>query len=152
MVDALSNDPVFPQKPFSYQAICVLANTTLTSSPDDTVSLIAAAANTDGMNIEELGAIPRVTTTAHNVYIYESNDAGTTKIMVAAVAMAANKVSTTSVPVMVPIKHMDGTDITPDKPLVLQPDSELYAGTSVVFTDGVVVVARGHEMVKATAS
>ena len=97
---ALSNKPVFPQQAFSYQAICVAANTTLTSAPDDTLVLIARAANTDGMVVTSLGAIPRVTLTACNVYIYETVD-DSAKIMIASAAMAANTVSTTSVPVMV---------------------------------------------------
>ena len=148
---ALSNKPVFPQQAFSYQAICVAANTTLTSAPDDTVTLIARANNTDGMVVTSLGVIPRVTTTAHNVYIYETVD-DSAKVLIASVAMAANTVSTTSVPVHVPIKHMDGTDVTADKPLILHPDSGLWAGISVAFADGVVVRAQGHELVKATAT
>ena len=148
---ALSNKPVFPQQAFSYEAICVAANTTLTSSPDDTLVLIARASNTDGMVITSLGAIPRVTITVLNVYIYESVD-DSAKILIAAASMAANTVSTTVLPVMVPVKHMDGTDITADKPLVLMPDSSLWAGISVAFADGVVVRAQGHELLKASAS
>ena len=148
---ALSNKPVFPQQAFSYQAICVAANTTLTNGPDDTLVLITRASNTDGMVVTSLGAIPRVTITACNVYIYETVD-DSAKIMIASAAMAANTVSTTSVPVMVPIKHMDGTDITADKPLILQPDSALWAGISVAFADGIIVRAQGHELVKATAT
>jgi len=148
---ALSNKPVFPQQAFSYEAICVAANTTLTSAPDDTLVLIARADNTDGMVITSLGAIPRMTITALNVYVYETVD-DSAKILVASAAMAANTVDTTNVPVMVPIKHMDATDITADKPLILHPDSALWVGISVAFADGVVVRAQGHELLKASAT
>ena len=91
--------PIFGQTPKLAQGVVTAANTTLTSSPDDVVTMFTAGAN--GAIVTKASLIPRETTTAGVGYLYISTDAGANKIMVDAVAVAADTLTTTDAPTRV---------------------------------------------------
>ena len=121
----------FGQTPKTSYGTSVAANTTLTDSPDDTVLCCTAGAN--GAIVTRITVIPRVTLTASVGYLYLSKDGGTTKILIDAVTLAADTVSTTDLPLLVVFTQYSETT-----PLRLEASDRLYFGCSVVFTDGVV--------------
>lgn len=140
---ALTHLAPFAQSPLLWQAVCTAANTTLTGSPDDTVLLGTAGA--DGALLTALWAVPRATISATVVHVYGSADSGTTKLLLLSALLAADTVSTTDAPILVPLTHADGEAISEARPLYLPAGMQIYAGISVALADGVVVCAAGKQ-------
>lgn len=82
-----ANSIVTPQTPKSGIANVATANTTYTTSPTNTALLVTAGAN--GARLTRLHAIPLATvTTANQLQVFRSADAGTTKRFADSAVMA----------------------------------------------------------------
>tara|TARA_R110000824_G_scaffold154693_1_gene326868 strand:+ start:7852 stop:8265 length:414 start_codon:yes stop_codon:yes gene_type:complete len=131
---AVTNTGIFVQAPLTAVGIVTAANTTWTSSPDDVVTLLTAGS--DGARVHRVAGIPRATITAGFMSLYVSIDGGSNKLLAFAEGVAANTVSTTSTPVLVPFSA-----ITEAAPLILGPADILYAGYSIAVSDGFSFIA-----------
>jgi hypothetical protein len=126
---AVSDTPVFVQTPKSWAAKTTAANTTITTSPDDTVLLITADA-TNGSLLERLQIIPQEAVAAASVaYLYHSIDSGTTQYLIDAEDIAVDTIGTNDAPLAV-----EFTRITEAHPIKLVAGSSLYVGFSTLET------------------
>lgn len=146
----ISNDPLYPQRPFVTQAVVTAANTDIDDSPDANVAelVLPAGAETDGAVITGLTALPRGTSAATVLYLYESLDNGTTRRLVAAAQAAADTVSTTDAPAPVTFQYQ-GAAISASNPLLVPPGSgaakpRFFVGASVALAAGWVFRAQGQ--------
>ncbi|OXE35491.1 MAG: hypothetical protein CGW95_13530 [Phenylobacterium zucineum] len=71
------NSIITPQIPKAATAALTAANTVLTDSPTNTVTLVTAGSN--GARVTKISAIPRATLTATLIQLFRSTDAGVTK-------------------------------------------------------------------------
>lgn len=147
---AVSNDPIYPQRPFVLNGVVTAANTDIDDSPDANVVELAmpAAVETDGALITGLTAIPRATTTASVLYLYESLDNGTTRRIIATAAASADTVSTTDVPSPIVFQYI-GANISASNPILVPPGASgskarYYVGASVALAAGWVFRLQGQ--------
>lgn len=120
---AVTHLPVYPQTPKSNNAACMLANTTYTTSPTNTVKLITAGA--DGARVTRIGAIPLETVTATQLQLFRSRDGGTTKYFFDSALMAAYTMAQTTEAATTDFGYSD------TNPLILQANEEVYAAVGV---------------------
>ena len=116
-------------------AVATLAGTIDTDTPTNTVLITTAGA--DGALLTSLSAIPRATVTATALYLFVSNDGGTTKRLLDSALMEAHTVAaTTAIPVT------DFANISETTPIRLEANDELYVSSGVALADGIVFTAQ----------
>ena len=121
----------FAQAPKIGTAEATAASVITTSAPTNT--LLIATAGADGALLTSLTAMPRATVTASGLYLFISQDSGTTKMLVESVLMEAHTVAaTTAIPVT------DFTNISETTPIRLEAGDELYVATGVALAGGIV--------------
>jgi hypothetical protein len=128
---------IFPQLAEISCATATAANTTWTDSPDDDVLLWTAG--NDGSEIHRVTCAPRATCTAGWVGLYVSPDSGTTFYLYDSLAVAANTVSTTVLPIQLVFSL-----ITPTTPLIMGPGDLLHFAYTIVLADGMTATAQGY--------
>lgn len=132
---AITHKAAFAQTPKIGTAEATAASVITTSAPTNT--LLIATAGADGALLTNLTAIPRATVTASALYLFISQDSGTTKMLKDSVLMDAHTVAaTTAIPVT------DFADISPTTPLRLEAGDELYVSTGVALASGIVFTAQ----------
>ena len=121
----------FAQTPNTGSAVATLAGVVTSDTPTNTVLIGTAGA--EGAILTKLTAIPRNTVTASGLYLFISQDSGTTKRMVDCALMAAYTwaATTDNEPTV-----FDG--ITEDTPIRLESGDELYVSSAVALADGIV--------------
>ena len=121
----------FAQTPKTGSAEATAASVITTSAPTNTV--LVGTAGADGAILTKLTAIPRATVTASALYLFISQDTGTTKLLVDSALMAAYTLATTTdnVPTV-----FDA--ITETTPIRLEAGDQLYVATAVALADGIV--------------
>lgn len=117
-------------KTASEVATAVVANLT-TDAPTNTVELFTAGA--EGALVTKLTAIPRATVTATCLYLFVSNDGGTTKRLLDSELMGAQTVALTTA-----IAETSFANISDAKPIRLGAGNKLYVGIGVALASGIV--------------
>lgn len=113
------------------------------SSSTVTNSVLLMTAGADGCVITSLSALPRATVTASQLCVWSSTDSGTTKYLVASALMPAYTLAATTQNVPTVFKHPDNsTVINETTPLRLKAGEQLYVGTLVTLSSGIVFNAR----------
>lgn len=122
----------FAQTPKTASAVAtaVVANLT-TDAPTNTVELFTAGA--EGALVTKLTAIPRATITATCLYLFISNDGGTTKRLVDSELMGAQTVAVTTA-----IAETRFSNIAESTPIRLGAGDKLYVGIGVALASGIV--------------
>lgn len=125
----------FAQTPKNATAVATTATSSVNGdSPANTVLLLTAGA--DGALLTRLSAMPRATVTASRLGLWISLDSGTTKRWIDSVLMSAHTVATTTA---IPITSF--SRFSEDTPERLQAGAQLYVGTAVTLSDGIVFTA-----------
>lgn len=121
----------FAQTPQTGGAVATVASVITTSSPTNT--LLLATAGADGAIFTKLTAIARSTVTASALYLFISQDAGTTKHLVDSALMAAYTLAATTdnEPTLFDL-------ITETTPIRMKAGDELYVATGVALSAGIV--------------
>ncbi len=124
--------------PFGQTSQTRFAEVTGVATPaDDTANaVLLATAGSDGALVTRVSAMPRATVTTSGLYLYISNDSGTTKYLVDSELMAAH---TVAVDTAIPETYF--SNISEDTPIRLKAGDELYAGSGVALADGIVFAA-----------
>lgn len=128
-----ANAIITPQTPQARAVVTTTANTTYTSSPTNTGTLLTAGAN--GARVTRIRSIPRATVTATAMHLFLSTDGGTTKVLIDSVLMSAHTVAATTA---IPETDWGYSD---DNPLVLPASAILYVSQAVTLADGIVTEA-----------
>ena len=121
----------FAQTTKTATTVAALAGTIANDTPTNT--LLLETAGLEGALLTSLTAMPRATVTASALYLFISQDSGTTKRLVESTLMAAHTVATTTA-----IPVTDFVSITEDTPIRLEAGDELYVSTGVALTEGIV--------------
>jgi hypothetical protein len=121
----------FAQTPQTGSAVATLASVVTTDAPTNTVLLGTAGA--DGAILTKLTAMPRATVTASGLYLFISQDSGTTKRMVDSALMAAYTwaATTDNEPTI-----FDA--ITEATAIRLEAGDEVYVSSAVALANGIV--------------
>ncbi len=121
----------FAQTPQTGSAVATLAGAVTSDTPTNTVLIGTAGA--EGAILTKLSAIPRATVTASGLYLFISQDAGTTKRMVDSALMGAHTwaATTDNEPTIF-------DDITETTPIRLEAGDELYVSSAVALAGGIV--------------
>lgn len=113
-------------------AACVIGSA---DTPTNTVLLMTANTN-DGSIVTNLSAMPRATVTATGLYLFLSDDGGTTKRLIDSELMAAYTLNTTTaIPETLFARYSEVT------PLRLGAGDSLYVGSAVALAAGIVYKA-----------
>lgn len=128
-----ANSIITPQTPKAAAVITTTANTTYTSSPTNTQTLITAGTN--GARVTRIRSIPRATVTATGMHLFLSTDGGTTKVLIDSVLVSAHTVAVTTA---IPETDWGYSD---DNPLILPASAILYVSQAVTLADGIVTEA-----------
>ena len=127
------NSIITPQTPRAAAVVTTSANTTYTSSPSNTGTLITAGAN--GARVTRIRSTPRASATATGLHLFLSTDGGTTKLLIDSVLMSAHTVAaTTAIP-------QTDWGYSEDNPLILPANAILYVSQAVTLSDGIVTEA-----------
>ncbi len=119
-----ANSIITPQAPQSSNAACSAANTNYTTNPPNTVLLATAGPN--GARVTRISAVPLETlTSAVQLQLFRSRDAGATKSFFESAAAAAHTLADTT---EVPTTDFGFSD---DNPLILAPNERIYAAVRV---------------------
>lgn len=125
----------FAQTPKTATAVATAAAGTITGdAPTGLVLLLTAGA--DGGILTSLSAMPRATVTASSLLLYISNDSGTTKRLIDSALMAAFTVAATTA-----IARTNFTNYDESTPLRLAAGDQLYVGSQVALSSGIVFLA-----------
>ena len=116
-------------------AVTTLAGTITNDTPTNTELIQTAGA--DGALLTSLTAMPRATVTASALYLFVSNDSGTTKRLVDSALMEAHTVDTTTA-----IPVTDFTNISETTPIRLEAGDQLYVSSGVALAGGIVFTAQ----------
>lgn len=131
--------PVFAQTPRTATAVVTTAVSDLTTNtPTNTVKLFTAGDN--GAIVTSLTAVPRSTVTDSSLLLFLSKDGGTTKTLVASALMKAHTVATTTA---IPATVFE--DFSETEPLRIEAGDELYVGTAVTASDGIVFTLQASD-------
>lgn len=128
-----ANSIITPQTPKAAAVVTTTANTTYTSSPTNTGTLLTAGAN--GARVTRIRSIPRATVTATAMHLFLSTDGGTTKVLIDSVLVSAHTVAATTA---IPETDWGYSD---DNPLILPESAILYVSQAVTLADGIVTEA-----------
>ena len=132
---AITATAAFAQAPKNATAVATTATSSVNGdAPANTVLLLTAGA--DGALLTRLSAMPRATVTASRLGLWISLDSGTTKRWIDSVLMAAHTVAATTA---IPITSF--SRFSEDTPERLQAGAQLYVGTAVTLSDGIVFSA-----------
>lgn len=138
---AWSNEAVYTQKPFNFAARATAAKTTMT---DNTNAVLAYTAGAEGAIIVRLNARALATPSGATVlYVFTSNDGGTTLALKAAILVSSDTVSTTDPPAQ---QNM-GPSV--NDPWRLSPNERLYVAASVALASGWQFEGDGEDFTKA---
>jgi hypothetical protein len=107
-----------------------------TDSPTNALLLFTAGA--EGSIVTAIGALPRASITATALYLFSSEDSGTTLRLIDSVLIPAYTYATTTA-----VPQTVFTNYSEDYPLRLSANERLYVATSVTLASGIVVEARG---------
>lgn len=122
----------FAQTPKTATGVATIATSSITGdTPTNTIKLFTAGA--DGAILTRLWAIPRATVTASSLLLFISNDSGTTKRLIDSVLMSAQTISTT-----IAILSTKFSNYSETTPLRIAAGDEIYVGTQIECTDGIV--------------
>tara|TARA_B110000908_G_C10106783_1_gene381135 strand:- start:260 stop:673 length:414 start_codon:yes stop_codon:yes gene_type:complete len=121
----------FAQTPQTGSAVATLASVVTSDAPTNTVLIGTAGA--DGAILTKLTAIPRATVTASGLYLFISQDSGTTKRMVDSALMGAYTwaATTDNEPTV-----FDA--ITEASAIRLEAGDEIYVSSAVALASGIV--------------
>jgi len=128
---AITNTAAFAQTSKTGSAVAIAASVVTTDAPTNTI--LIATAGVDGGILTKLTAIPRATVTASGLYLFISQDSGTTKRMVDSALMAAYTYAATT-----DNEPTIFDDITETTPIRLQAGDELYVSSAVALAGGIV--------------
>lgn len=126
------NSVVTPQNVKHSTAVCTAAKTDL-SNNTNAVRLLAAASNVNGVLVKRVYAIPRGTSVATQLQLFTSKDAGVTLSFSNSALLPAYTNSNNT-----RVEKGEFTDITADFPARLEAGEELWCGTGVALTAGIV--------------
>ena len=124
----------FAQTTQTGDAVATAASVITTSSPTNSILIATAGAN--GGLLTGLSAVPRATVTAMGLYVFVSNDSGSTKMLLESVLMAAHTVATTTA---IPKTEFSFSETTPVR---LAAGDEVYVSAGVALASGVVFTAQ----------
>lgn len=127
------NSIITPQTPKANAVVSTSANTTYTSSPTNTQTLLTAGAN--GARVTRIRSTPRATVTATGMHLFLSVDGGTTKLLIDSLLISAHTVAATT--------EIPSTDwgYSDTNPLILPANAILYVSQAVTLADGIVTEA-----------
>ena len=122
----------FAQTTKTASAVCTAAVSSLnTDTPSNAVAVYTAGL--EGALVTKLTAIPRATTTASALYLFISNDAGSTIRLLDSELMVAHTVEATTA-----IPEVAFLNISESSPIRLGAGDRLYVGIGVALAAGVV--------------
>ena len=121
----------FAQTPQTGSAVATLAAAVTTDTPTNTV--LIGTAGIEGAILTKLTAIPRATVTASGLYLFISQDSGTTKRMVDSALMAAYTYAATT-----DNEPTIFDAITESTPIRLEAGDEVYIASAVALAGGIV--------------
>ena len=121
----------FAQTTKTGSAVCTAAGAVADSTPTNTVLL--GTAGSDGAILTKLTAIPRATVTASGLYLFISQDSGTTKLVKETALMAAYTYATTT-----DNEPTIFDAITETTPIRLEAGDEIYVSSTVALASGIV--------------
>ena len=124
----------FAQTPKTGFAECTAVSVLTSNTPTNTVLLATAGA--DGCIVTSVKAIPRDTVTATGLYLFISDDGGTTKMLVDSELMEAHTYAETT-----EIPETSFSKISETVPIRLEAGDELYVAIGVATTNGIVFKA-----------
>lgn len=124
----------FAQTPKTATAVVTAAGTFANDTPTNTSLLLTAGTN--GCLVTALSALPRNTATASKLMLFLSKDSGTTQRFIDSALMAAYTSATTTA---TPVTFF--TTISNSTPLRLEAGDQLYVGSAVALTSGIVFSA-----------
>ncbi|HEX3887353.1 MAG TPA: hypothetical protein VHW05_07625 [Phenylobacterium sp.] len=117
-----ANSIITPQMPKSAHVATTTANSTYSTTPTNSVLLATAGAN--GSRLTRLHAIPTATvTTANQLQVFRSLDAGTTKYFADSQAMATYSLTQSTQAPKTDFGYSD------DNPMILAPGEQLWVAT-----------------------
>ena len=128
---AISNLAAFAQFTKTGTAVATTASVVTSDTPTNTV--LIATAGPDGAIFTKLTAIPRATVTASGLYLFISQDSGTTKRMVDCALMVAYTYAATT-----DNEPTIFDAITEDTPIRLEAGDEMYVSSAVALASGIV--------------
>jgi nucleoside-diphosphate-sugar epimerase len=140
---AVTNTAVFPQG-FKHAGAKLTGARTTYDATGVTNAVLVYTANANGAEIVHAGAYPTATSTASQVYLFYTEDSGTTNFLAAIATHAAQTVSATSTVVVTALTHMDGTAISESNPLRLTASMKLYAAETVANTVTLAIQAKDY--------
>lgn len=124
----------FAQTSKTYTAVttaaCVIGSA---DAPTNTVLL--ATAGTEGSLVTKIDNIPRGTVTATAMYLFVSNDSGTTKRLIASELIGAYTLAATTA-----IPKTSFTGVSETTPIRLEAGASLYIGAGVATASGIVTL------------
>ena len=142
---AHSNDPVFAQKPVTFQKTLTAQKGTLSGVANAT--LLIAAPSTEGLLLNAIWTAALADlATANRVDLYISPD-GTAATWIDSVLCPVTDVDAAARTAPTFFANWDN-----DRPLYLAPDERLYAGLATAFASGIVVAGQGETFTAAATS
>lgn len=124
----------FAQTPKIANCVVTGANTDIDDAPTNSVLLLTAGA--EGAIVTRITAVPRATVTATALYIYTSNDSGTTQRLKDSALMSAYTLATTTA---IPVTEF--TRYSEQTPMRLAANERLYVAAGVALAGGIVFSA-----------
>lgn len=132
---AKTNTAPFPQTPQIKTAITAAA-AVIGSADAPTNTVLLCTAGVDGAVVTNLSAMPRATVAATGLYLFTSNDSGTTKRLIDSELMPAYTLNASSaIPETLFARYSEVT------PLRLAANEQLYVGSGVALAAGIVYKA-----------
>ena len=128
---AITNTAAFAQTSKTGSAVATAASGITSDTPTNTI--LIATAGADGAILTKLTAMPRATVTASGLYLFISQDSGTTKRVVDSALMAAYTYAATT--------YNEPTvfdAIAEATPIRLEAGDELYVSSAVALASGIV--------------
>ena len=119
------------QTPQTATAVCTTGGTVANDTPSNSVLLMTAGA--DGCIVSRLWAMPRDTVTATALYLFVSQDSGSTKRLKDSVLMPAATLAVTSA-----VTITQFTNYSEAAPLRLKAGDQLYVSIGVSLSSGIV--------------
>lgn len=128
---ALVHKAPFGQTTQTGTAVVTLQSVITTDTPTNTA--LVATAGADGALVTKLTALPRSTVTASSLYLFLSDDGGTTKRLIDNVLMPDHslEVDTYNAPTIF-------EDISESLPIRLEASDRLYVSSAVALAAGIV--------------
>lgn len=132
---AKTNTAAFPQTPKTDTAV-VVAACVMGAADAPTNTLLLMTAGADGCVVTNLSAMPRATNALTGLYLFLSNDTGTTKRLIDSEFAPAYTLNTTTA-----IPETQFARYSENSPLRLEAGDQLYVGAAVALAAGFVFKA-----------